>query len=92
MKFTLKELDTHQVELITEVDVQQFEQYKSISARKISKESKISGFRPGKAPYDIVKRIYGKDFIEERAVKELINVVYKEAIEKSKIKPSWRGE
>ena len=92
MKFELKELKNHQVEITAEVEKKQFERAKQKAARSISKQSKIPGFRPGKAPYDVVKRIYGEEMIAERAVEDLVNIVYREAVEKSEIKPYGPGK
>ncbi len=92
MKFEIKELKTHEVELITEIDQKQFDQYKILAARIISKESKIPGFRPGKAPYDVIKRTYGEELIEEHAVEELVNIIYPELIKEAKIKPYGPGK
>lgn len=92
MKFEKKELENHRVELIAETDQNQFDQYKSLAARNISEESKIPGFRPGKAPYDVIKRIYGEELIEERAVEELVNVIYPKLIKEAKIKPYGPGK
>jgi trigger factor len=92
LKFEKIELETHQVELIAEIDQKQFNQSKSLAARNISKESKIPGFRPGKAPYDVIQRIYGEELIEERAVEELVNKIYPELIKEAKIKPYGPGK
>ncbi len=92
MKFEIKELENHRVELITEIDQNQFDEYKSLAARNISKESKIPGFRPGKAPYDVIMRIYGEELIEERAVEELVNKIYPDLIKEAKIKPYGPGK
>lgn len=92
MKFGKRELENHRVELIAEIDQDQFDQYKSLAARNISKESKIPGFRPGKAPYDVIKRIHGEELIEERAVEELVNKIYPELIKEAKIKPYGPGK
>jgi trigger factor len=92
LKFERKELETHEVELITEIDQKQFDQYKILAARNISKESKIPGFRPGKAPYDVIKRTYGEELIEERAVEELVNKIYPELIKEAKIEPYGPGK
>jgi len=92
LKFIKKELETHEIELIAEIDQEQFGQYKTLAARNISKESKIPGFRPGKAPYDVIKRTYGEELIEERAVEELVNKIYPELIEEAKIKPYGPGK
>jgi len=92
LKFEKKEIETHEVELIAEIDQKQFDQYKSLAAKNISKESKIPGFRPGKAPYDVVKRTYSEELIEERAVEELVNKIYPELINEAKIKPYGPGK
>ena len=92
MKIEKKELKTHQVEIIAEPDQIQFNQSKSIAARKISKESKIPGFRPGKAPYDVISRIYGEELIEERAVEVLINEIYPKLLDQAKIEPYGPGK
>jgi FKBP-type peptidyl-prolyl cis-trans isomerase (trigger factor) len=36
------------------------------------RKPKIDWFSSGKAPYDVVKRLYGEDFIEERAIDIMI--------------------
>ncbi len=92
MKFETKELKNHQIEITAEVDRIQFEDYKKIAARKISRSSKIPGFRPGKAPYDVVIRMFGQELVEERAVEELIDKVYPEVIEKAEIDPYGPGK
>jgi trigger factor len=92
LKLEKKVLKNHQVEIITEVGQEQFDQFKSIAARNISRESKIPGFRPGKAPYDVIMRIYGEELIEERAVEELVNKIYPEIIKETEIKPYGPGK
>jgi trigger factor len=92
LKLEKKELKNHQVEIIAEVEIKRFENYKSIAARKISKESKIPGFRPGKAPYDVIQRIYGEELIEDRAVEELVNNIYPEIIKEAEIEPYGPGK
>ncbi|MDO9545463.1 MAG: trigger factor family protein, partial [Pelolinea sp.] len=92
MKLEKKELKNHQVEIIAEIEQKQFDQFKSIASRNISRESKIPGFRPGKAPYDVIARIYGEELIEERAVEELVNKIYPEIIKEAGIKPYGPGK
>ena len=92
MKFEKKQLDNHQIEITVETDEEQFNKSKGKAAREISKESKIPGFRPGKAPYDVVQRIYGEDYIEERAVELMINELYPQIIKEADIKPYGPGK
>ena len=50
------------------------------AARRISKGGKIPGFRPGKAPYPVVLRTYGREAVLEEAVGKLGNEVLQEAL------------
>ena len=92
LKYEKKDLENHQVEIAAEVEKDRFNKYKKIAARKISKSAKIPGFRPGKAPFDVVLRLYGEEMIEERAVEELINEIYPEVIDESGIEPYGPGK
>ena len=91
MKFEKKELNDNQVEITVEADKDQFQTAKIRAAISISKGSKIPGFRPGKAPYDVVKRTYGEELIEERAVELLVNQIYPELLKEADIKPHGPG-
>lgn len=92
MKFEKKELKDHQVELVAEVTAERFESAKQKAARRISKTAKIPGFRPGKAPYDIIKRNFGDEAIEETAIDLLVNEIYPEVIKEAGIKPYGPGK
>jgi trigger factor len=92
LKITTNKLKSHQVEIIAEVDQSRFDQMKNTSAKKISRSSKISGFRPGKAPYDVVSRIYGEEIIEQQAIEDLVNDIYPEILKESKVKPYGPGK
>lgn len=92
MKFEKKELKDHQVELVAEITTERFESAKQKAARRISKSTKIPGFRPGKAPYDIIKRNFGEEAIEETAIDLLVNEIYPEVIKEAGIKPYGPGK
>ncbi|HOG80302.1 MAG TPA: trigger factor family protein, partial [Anaerolineaceae bacterium] len=68
--------DDHQARLTVEFDQETFEGYKRKAARKIASEAKIPGFRPGKAPYDVIRRMYGDGAIDQEAVELLIDALY----------------
>ena len=91
MKFEKKELKDNQVEITVEADNELFQKAKVKAAISISKGSKIPGFRPGKAPYDVVKRTFGEDVIEERAVELLVNQIYPDLLKEAEIKPHGPG-
>ena len=73
MKIEKKQLKKSQIELSVEMSFKEFEKYIPQSVEKISKEIKIEGFRPGKAPYNIVKQKIGEMTILEEASRIAIN-------------------
>jgi trigger factor len=84
-------LENHQVKLSVQVEASKLEEAKHRAARHISQHKKISGFRPGKAPYAIVLRNYGEEVILDEALDILVKEIYPKVIEESKIKPYGPG-
>jgi trigger factor len=83
--------DDHQVTLIVELETEQMEGAKHRAARKISERKSIPGFRPGKAPYEVVVRSFGESVISEEAVDLLLDEVYPKALEEAKLEPAAAG-
>jgi len=83
--------DDHQITLIVEIETVQMEGAKHRAARRISEWKKIPGFRPGKAPYDVVLRSIGEAAIVEDAVDLLLDELYPKAIEEAKLQPGASG-
>ena len=92
MKIETQPTDKHEVKITAELDTENFEQFKHRAARQIAKEAKIPGFRPGKAPYDVVRRLYGDEMIEKQAVELLIDDVYPKILDEANIKPGGAGQ
>lgn len=57
------------------------------AAAKISKQMKIKGFRPGKAPLPIVERHVGADYLRSEAVEEAVQDIVPEAIDEAGLDP-----
>lgn len=91
MKIETQPLEDHQVKLTVEPDLGPFEQAKKNAARRLSKRTKIPGFRPGKAPYPIVARHIGESTVIEEAVKLLIDDIYFKVIDEAGIEPYGLG-
>lgn len=91
MKIETQPREDHQVKIVAEFDAEIMEGFKRRAARKISQETKIPGFRPGKAPYDIVRRMYGDDAIEKQAVELLIDDQYGKILDEAEVKPGAPG-
>ncbi|PIR13713.1 trigger factor [Candidatus Falkowbacteria bacterium CG11_big_fil_rev_8_21_14_0_20_39_10] len=73
MNVSKKDLEKSQVELTVEFSWSEFEPFVKKGADKVSREVKIEGFRPGKAPYEILKQKIGEMTILEEAARIAIN-------------------
>ena len=91
MKIETTTREDHQVTLTVELEDDRMEGAKKRAARQLAKRGKIAGFRPGKAPYDVIRRQYGDEAIIEGAVDILLEEVYPQALEESKLEPSGPG-
>jgi trigger factor len=91
LKIETQPRDDHQVTLIVEIDPDQMEGAKHRAARRLSERKSIPGFRPGKAPYEVVLRNFGEGAITEDAVDILLDEVYPKALEESKLEPGAAG-
>lgn len=83
--------ENHEAKLVVEIDPELMDTYKRRAARKISEKGKIAGFRPGKAPYEMVVRNYGEQAIIEQAVDFLIDSEYSRILEEAGVKPGGTG-
>jgi trigger factor len=67
-----------------EVDAKKVDETFDSVAKSFQREANLPGFRPGKAPREMVLRKYTKD-IEEEAKRKLISEAYKQAVDEQKL-------
>lgn len=91
MKLETEIRDDHQVRLLAEIEPERLEKTRHQAARKIAAETRIPGFRPGKAPFEMVKRFVGEEKIQREAIELLVDAAYPEAIKESGIDPYGPG-
>ena len=91
MKFEKTIQDDHQAQVVVEVEPDRLETAKHRAARKLAERGKIPGFRPGKAPYEVILRYYGDAAIYEQAVDLLVDEVYPDMLKEAEIKPAAAG-
>ena len=83
--------DDHQVKLKTEIEGELVDQFKRRAARKIAQSTRIPGFRPGKAPYNMVISYVGEDRIFQEAIDLLVEDIYPKILDSEEIKPWGPG-
>lgn len=83
--------ENHEAKLVVEIDPEMMDKYKRRAARKIAERGKIAGFRPGKAPYEMIVRTYGEQPIIEQAVDFLIDAEYSNILKEADVNPGAAG-
>ncbi len=81
------ENETREMTLTIEVDEARVHQAMQKKARELSREVNLPGFRPGKAPYDVLVRRIGEDTLRAEAIEDLVQPVFEEALAQADIDP-----
>ncbi|MFO7917120.1 MAG: trigger factor [Anaerolineae bacterium] len=92
MKVTKETIGPRKVTLTIEPDQETIEQGLRKAAREISQVQPVEGFRPGRAPYTLVQRIYGRETVLNEALREIAPSIYEQAVDKADIEPLEPGE
>ncbi|HET9444552.1 MAG TPA: trigger factor, partial [Acidimicrobiales bacterium] len=85
MKSTVEPLDGNRVKLSVEVDEGEFDKAVDAALRKISRQVRIPGFRPGKAPRRLLEARMGRAGVRQEAMKEALPVYYAEALRQCEV-------
>jgi len=84
MKTEVKKLDSTKCEINVSVSGELVKtKFESVFS-EIAKAAKVPGFRPGKAPRDVLEKHYASA-VHEQVLKELVPDVYNQAIEEQKL-------
>lgn len=82
MSYTVKKIDKSQLEFTFTVQPSEYQKDLESAAIRLSERAAIKGFRPGKAPYNIVKEQLGEVRILEEALEKIIQKHYFDAVKK----------
>jgi trigger factor len=76
------------VKLTISVEESETNGYLRRAARALSRRYRMPGFRPGKAPYNVVVRRLGIDSVQAQALEQFGDEVYQKGLEESEIEPA----
>ena len=80
MKSTVAPLEGNKVKLSVEVEAAEFEEAITVAFRKIAKEVRLPGFRPGKAPRKVLEARLGPLVGREQAMQDSLPEYYSAAV------------
>ncbi len=87
MRVSSEAVATREIELTIEPDAERISRAMRQAARRISRVRPVAGFRPGKAPYEMVERMFGRETILNEALNEEAPAIYREAIKEAGLDP-----
>ena len=90
--YQLKDLSKTEKELTATIPEEYIEKAKKQTLEQLRKEANIKGFRPGKAPDDMLEKHYGAEFIEMRSLDYALQLTYSEIINKEDVRACARPE
>jgi trigger factor len=80
MRSTVEPLEGNKVKLSVEVDPDEFDRAIDAAFRKIAREVRIPGFRPGKAPRRVLEARFGAGVAREQALRDALPDYYVDAV------------
>lgn len=92
MKVSTERLGNCQINLIIELDAAEVEARLRDTARKISRQFTVPGYRRGKAPLQAVIRTFGREAVQQQTLQEFGNDWYEQAIKEIEYEPYQVGE
>jgi trigger factor len=92
LEVTTQPLENCEVLVTVNLDQAQTERLLKKAAQRISSKARIPGFRPGKAPFNLVVQNFGLEFVQEEVLQGEIDSLYKEALEKVEFEPYGPGQ
>ncbi|MEZ4504004.1 MAG: trigger factor [Dehalococcoidia bacterium] len=87
MAVTTERLPRSLVSLQIEVEPDRVEASLDKAARRVAQQVRIPGFRPGKAPRNVVERTVGRPALLQEALDDLLPEVYNEIIDSEELEP-----
>jgi len=92
LKVSTESVATREVLLTFEPEQATIRRAMRQAARQISRVRPVSGYRPGKAPYGMVERIFGRDVILNEALNTVAPDLFREAVKEAGIEPYEQGQ
>jgi len=80
VKSTVEPLEGNKVKLSVEVDEAEFDKAIDAAFKKIAREVRIDGFRPGKAPRRVLEARLGKGIGRSQAIEDALPTYYMDAV------------
>ncbi len=92
MKLNVERKPASLIVLDITADDDEFAEAMTKAYRKVAKDIQMPGFRKGKAPRNVIERFYGRDVFLREAADEVMDKLYRQALEQESITPVGEPE
>lgn len=84
--------DKHHIRLVVQLTPEAMDRYRRRVAQELSRRHRIPGFRPGKAPYPVVVRHLGEEYVRDAFLEKVLDDLYPDILKAAEVKPATSGE
>jgi trigger factor len=81
LKVSTEKIPDAQILMTIEVESERLDEARKKAVKKLTPKARVPGFRPGKAPANMVRQYFGEERVLDEALDDLVPVVYREAME-----------
>ncbi len=92
MHVKLNKPTTTSAVLTVTADKEELKSTREVVLKKLGKDVKVSGFRPGKAPLDMVEKQINQQLLQQEFLEEVIQQLYPKAAQDNSVRPVDRPE
>ena len=91
MNIETQNLENHEVKINVALDNEEFAPYMAKAAKKIAGSQRIPGFRPGKAPANVIRNMFGEMAIAQEAFDIFMEEKYASILNEANVEPGAMG-
>lgn len=87
MKVQIQKLEKLKRAITVDIEISEFKEERDAAYKEIGKTIKVSGFRPGTAPLDILEKNHG-EYLKEKFLEKALPQIYTKALESENLVPA----
>jgi len=87
VKLTVERLPESRIQLDITADDDEFQKAMNRAYRRVSNQVAVPGFRRGKAPRNVIERVYGREVVVEEANRQMMTDLYRQALADEDVVP-----
>lgn len=85
VKSTVEALEGNKVKVVVDIDETEFEKDLDAAFKRLAREIRLPGFRPGKAPRKVLEARIGQSYARDEAFREALPTYYTEAVKEHEV-------